>query len=150
MFLKSKICLWLLMATLSSCITYKEVEMTGVESYKIERFDARGAEIEVVVRVANPNAYKIKVTHSDLDLYLNGKPAGKATIKKKIVMPRQSDMSHSFIIACNFSELAGGVGSLVTLFTGGKIVFETSGWIKAKAFGIGKKIPIDYSDKISL
>lgn len=139
----------LVLLHLSSCQTYREVEMLGVEGYEVESFDTSGAVIKISVRVKNPNGYKIKITNSDLDLSLNGRSAGKAEIDKKIVLPKRSDMVHTFKVKANFKQLAGGFTSLIGIMTSGKAKVKVEGWVKAKALGIGRKVDVDFNESVS-
>ena len=58
-----------LATSLTSCLTYEEVEFVGVKNVDVESFSMKEAVIKVTVQVKNPNKYKIKITNSDLDLY---------------------------------------------------------------------------------
>jgi len=134
----------------TGCIEYKEVEVLGLEDVSIGNIDTKGAQIEISVRVSNPNNYKIKITDSDLDLFLSGKKVGKATIGERIIIPKNSNEVHTFNIDATFKEMGGALGALITFGTKSSLDLKVSGFIKAKAFGVGKKFPVDFEDNVSM
>lgn len=140
----------LIMAT-TSCFQYKEVEMEGVEDVRIKNLSAKGVEIEVDMKIKNPNNYKISIVDSDLDIYLKKKKMGNAIIQNKIVLPKKSSKVHTIMIKGDLKgmDLASLLG-LVGIFGGGSLDVQMKGFIKAKAKGIAKKFPVDVTEKVSL
>ena len=135
--------------SLSSCLTYEEVEFVGVKDVDVESFSMKEAVVKVTVQVKNPNKYKIKITNSDLDLFLNGNDLGKAVIQEKIILEKQSNDSHTFTVKTNIGKAAGALGGLL-LGIGRAPELHVKGTIKAKAFGIGKNFPVDVKERVSM
>ena len=139
------------MCFLSACITYEDVELIGIEKVRFLEVNKSSIKIEATVKIENPNTYKIKVVDSDLDLFLGGKEAGKAKITDRIVLPKQSNQSYTFVIEAEPKNLAAVAGSSIfSIFTTRKIDFEAKGSIKARALGVGKRFPVEFKDKIRL
>ncbi len=146
--------LWtvLLMAVLfSSCFSYKEVEVKNIQSVKIEKMNKDGIDVRVSVLVNNPNNYKISIVNSNLNLFLSGKELGKAVIKEKVSLPKKSEVVKSFVIHTNFKQLAGGAwNTMLGLVFQSKVKLRVKGSLKARAFMLGKKFPVDFSENVRL
>ena len=135
----------------TSCLTYKDVEIKGIRGVKVANFSKTGIDAEIQVQVSNPNNYKITVVASDLDLSINKKAMGKASIANKIVLPKNSEEIHTLKIKATYRDSAeGGLLSLFSLITAKSIDLGVKGTIKAKAFLIHKKIDIDFTERVKL
>lgn len=151
-FLKTPVWLVLVVSlfTFSSCLTYQDVEIVSVNDVKVEKFTKDEARVAVTVTVDNPNSYKIKIVNSDLDLFLNGNAMGEAVIDNTIVLPKKSRKEHTIYISTDLSKAAGLLPTLFTMALGSQAKFRVTGTIKAKAFGIGKKFPVDFQENVKL
>jgi len=76
--------------TLSSCKIYQDVDVIEVENVVFREFDIEGAEAEVWLRIKNPNSYKVVLTESNIDLYLEGKHMGQVQLLENMVVPKKS------------------------------------------------------------
>ena len=140
----------LALAFLQSCLTYEDVEFAGMDNVSVNHINMDGASVAVTVKVKNPNNYKIKITKSDLDLYLGDRKVGKAKIDRRIVLKGNSSDSHTFNIDASFGEMGSAFGGLFQVLASGSANVKVDGWVKAKAFGIGKKFPVEFSDNVKL
>ena len=122
-----------------------------MKSVSVEELDKTGISFSAKLHVSNPNGYRIKVTSSDADLYLDGRMAGKAELRKAIVIPKDFDGE---ITASVRTDFEGGSLSLIPIVLGaavkGKVDLRAQGNIKAKSFLIGQKFDFDYSHKAKL
>jgi len=137
----------LLLFGASSCITYEDVDFRGLKNVSVNHINQEGASIAITVRVHNPNNYKIKITRSDLDLFLNGRNVGKAQIDQKVVLKANSTSDYSFNVEASFKNMGN---LLTTVMVGGPPVMKVEGWVKAKAFGVGKKFPVEFEEKLQM
>jgi LEA14-like dessication related protein len=135
---------------MNSCASYQEVEFVGVRGVEVEDMTAKEIRVRVSIQVKNPNNFKIKITKSDLDLFLGGKALGKAEIGERIVLPKQSNEVHTFTISTDLSKLGGMLGVGAMMLGGGSKTFRVKGWVKAKAFGVGKKFPVDFKESLKI
>lgn len=141
----------LLMALFTSCLKYQEVKVLGVEDVKIKEFSTKGVEVEVSIKISNPNSYKIKMVHSDLEIFVKGKKAGKARIVNKITLPKKSEAVHTFTITANYNQILSALGGgLLSLFSSGTIPLQIKGNITAKALGIRKTFPVNVKENVKL
>ncbi len=131
---------------LSSCFSYKELELGDVNSVKVNKVGDGGIEIQAGIRINNPNNYKIKVKKIEADLLVNGKKVGKINLSKKVVLPKKSDQVQEFAVNTQLSNL---LASMPTILMGGDLNLQMKGYIKGKVFIFTKKFPIDAEKKIS-
>ena len=136
---------------LSSCFTYKDVEISSVQGFEIKNFSGKGIEALVTVEVNNPNNYDITVMDTDLDLFINSREMGKARIKENIKLNKRSKEKYSFTVLADFKSAAGGLlSSLFTLFSSKSIDLRLKGTAKGRALFITRKVKVDLSEKVKL
>lgn len=128
-----------------SC-SYEDVEVVQVESVRIESLDNSGISFAADLRVKNPNGCRVQVTQSDADLFLDGRKAGKAKLREKLVIPSRFDGKVTAFVRTDFE---GGSLSLLPVILGatvkGKVDLRADGRIKAKSFVIGQTFDFDYT-----
>lgn len=145
-FLISSLCISLL-----SCIDYKEVEVIEVSDIGIHDLTTENIEIEVTMKINNPNNYKISVVDSDLELYIKGKKIGAANIKDKIVLPKKSNEKHKIVVKTGLGDmLSGAIPVLIGLIFDNSIDLAIKGDIKARAKSLSKSFPVDFKEKVKL
>ena len=135
-----------LLLMLTSCFSYKELELGDVSDVKVNKVSNGGIEIQAGIRIKNSNNYKIKVKKIDADLYVNGQKVGKMNLSKKVVLPKLSDQIQSFAVNTQLSNL---IAAMPSLLFGGEINLQMKGYIKGKVFILSKKFPIEAQKKIS-
>ena len=145
-FLRSNFLLALIFsAALTSC-NYDDVEVKEVRSVKIDRLDGKGITFTASLWVENPNAYRIKVTGTDADLYLSGKHAGNAKLLNTITVPARYKGAVDVDVRTDFDE--GSLAILPVIISAGmkrKVDLRAAGHLRARSFLIGKKFPFDYT-----
>ncbi len=141
--------LWmLLLPFLAVSCNYTEVEVKEIRKVQINNFDSKGIEITATMQVVNPNNYKVQVTGTDADIYLNGKKAGKAVLLQKVVSPPNSDKDLAVRLRADFDS--GSASLLPMLFNaamGKKVEIRAVGKIRVKSVLIGKNIDFDETHK---
>ncbi len=138
--------LFLCSVTLSSCLSYKEIEMGDVKNVKLNQAPAEGVQVQAEMQVKNPNKYTIKIKRIEADMLVNGKNIGKMTLDKKIVLRRQSDQVQSFAVNTQLTNL---ISAMPSVLFGGTITLQLKGFIYGKVFLFSKKFPLDEEEKIS-
>jgi LEA14-like dessication related protein len=131
---------------LTSCFSYKEVELTGINNLKVNKVGDKEVEIQAGIKINNPNNYKIKVKKIEVDLLVNDVNVGKLNLSKKVVLPRKSDQVQDFTVNTQLSNL---IAAMPSLLMGGDITLKMQGYMKGKAFFISKKFPIEVQQKVS-
>jgi LEA14-like dessication related protein len=136
----------LLAWSMTSCISYKEIELSDVRDIRLNKVSGGGIGIEAAMQVKNPNGYKIKVKKIEADLLLNGHKVGQISLDKKVVLPRRSDQLQYFSINTQLSNVLSAVPSIMW---GGEANMQLKGHVKGKVFVFSKKYPIEAEKKIS-
>jgi len=143
---------WILVIaiTLQSCFEYEEVDFKGVENFKVEEQNGDKMVVRLDLRVFNPNKYNITIKKTNLDVLLNGKYIGKTSMKENIKIKKKKEDVYPVRLVMNKKDLMkGAMGSLGGLF-GGSVKLGVKGNVKAKAYGIGKKFPVEFEQPVSL
>ncbi len=136
---------------LAGCLSYEDVQIVRVVNTDVKSFSAQGAEVVVTLQISNPNNYKITISNFNLDIFLNGAKLGKADITNKIVLPKKSNEVHSITMKLKKKGLAAtAMPAMLSAAMGGRMQLRAKGTIKAKAKMISKKVPIDFTENISL
>lgn len=134
----------------SSCINYEDVEMLGVQDFKVRELSPSNILVEVYVKVRNPNNYNISVVGSDLQLELNGDPMGKAKIKNNIIIPKNSTETHMILVQADPTKLAENPLGMAMSLMGKPLNVGVKGKVKARARFISKKFDVDITERVSL
>jgi LEA14-like dessication related protein len=143
---KSLLFVTTLLFMLTSCFSYKELELGDVSDVKVKKVGNGGIEIQAGIRIKNSNNYKIKVKKIDADLFVNGQKVGKMNLSKKVILLRKSDQVQSFAVNTQLSNL---IAAMPSLLFGGEINLQMKGYIKGKVFIFSRKFPIEAEKKIS-
>jgi hypothetical protein len=87
-----------------------------------------------------------------MQVYVKGVKLGNAVIKNNVVLPKKSDMKHDILISGTPSQMSiAAIPTLMGLMGKNKSVpIKIKGEIKARAKGISKKFPVDFSDNVSM
>jgi len=136
----------LVITSLLSCATVQEPRIVEIVSTQVKKFSANSLELAVILKIDNPNNFNIYITGSDLNIALNNNPIGGASIVEKVKIPKNSIEDQSITLKMENTQLLSKVVPtlLMASLTGG-IRLDAKGFIKARARGISKKIPIEFS-----
>ena len=104
------------------------------------------------VKIENPNWFNIKAKGGEIDVKLGGNSLGKFSLIDEIILPKNSDGVVRVRIESKFKSLLDGgiIGIMSMLRSGGQTEIELKGYIKARALGLVKKIPISSKEKMRL
>ncbi len=123
--------------------------MKSVESIKILNASSEGVDMEVKMKISNPNFIKFTITDGDLNIVLNKVDMGKAELKNKISIPAHSELSQNFVVHVGVSNaLLGGFASLLSLLKNNSATVSIKGTIRARSFGISRTFPVDETTRI--
>lgn len=137
--------------SLNSCFSYEEVEFRGISNLDVKQLSLQGLAVDLEAEVYNPNGYKITITDYDLDLYIGDKNMGKAEIDRKLVLPKKSQKNHPFSVQVSFTNLlSGGLAGGLAMLGKDNLDLTVKGHIKAKAMGVKKTVPIEFSESVSM
>jgi LEA14-like dessication related protein len=136
----------LVLISASSCFSYKEVEIKEVQSVRILCMDENTADVEVALKIINPNKMKITIKDLQLDASINKKYVGKVKFDKKIVLPKKSEKTYLLVVKTELDQVKKLIPSLV--FSNQALV-NFKGNLRVKARGISKRVNLDHDERIS-
>ena len=140
-----------LILALASCGAPQMITISKVESAKILHMDQKGIEMEITVRIKNPNHIGFNIYRSsNLNANVNGLDLGQLKINKKIHIGANSDNPHTFTLSSDLSKLS--VADLPKLMLLGKSKnanINIKGQLKIGKWFYKKTFDVDRSEKVS-
>lgn len=133
---------------LSSCLSYKPVELVEVDNIRVVRMDTKGIAVRVDARVSNPNNYRIHAQDPDVDLYVNDKFVGKGVLDSALTLQKRSTQVYSVPLR---AELQGGsllVVLLGSVFGGNEVKLAAKGTVVGRVGLIRKRFPFAFEEKV--
>jgi len=128
---------------LSSCSSYKEVTIQGIENFSIKKINKKEMQTEIVVKIKNPNNFGFYIYSGKANIYLSNIPLGKAVLSKKVYIAPNSTETYPFLLNTSFDKISlQDVISNFSLSGIGKIKID--GHVKVGKFLIRRKIKINY------
>lgn len=138
-----------LLLSLSSCLSYKQVELVDVTNIQVDRMDAKGIALRVDALVHNPNNYRIQVLDPDVDLFVNDKFIGKGILDTALVLSKNSRQVYSIPL---HAELQGGALLMVLMsgvFGGNEVKLAAKGTVVGKVGLLRKRFPFVFEERVS-
>jgi LEA14-like dessication related protein len=135
----------------SSCKDYQDVTVSGISGFKVNKLDQSGVEIELSVKIKNPNNYGFNIYKPDIDASINDISVGKLKMKKRIHVGANSDDSHTFTLGCDFSKVGlADVANLMAMALQKNVKVGLHGTVKAGNLFYKKSFQVDRTEKVKL
>jgi LEA14-like dessication related protein len=132
-----------------SCKEFKEVEVTGVKSFRLTKVNTEGIEGEVILGIKNPNANGFSIYPSEFDVVYSGIKMGKARLYKRVHIDGNSEKAYVFKLKTSLKDM--DPMDIMGLLGGNKIgKIELKGNLKAGKLYLKKRFPVNISEKIGL
>jgi LEA14-like dessication related protein len=146
--LKIKSLAWLFVGTivLSSCASYKDVELKGTENVKFDKLDGGKLSISFDAKLNNQNGYTIKIKPSDLDVYIDNIQIGVIHLTEKVKIKRKSESLVEVPLAVELKPNA--LLSLGMILLKKKVNVRVTGDVKGGVWFLSKKQRIDETREI--
>ncbi|HWY09740.1 MAG TPA: LEA type 2 family protein [Bacteroidia bacterium] len=133
----------------NSCKEFKEIEVTGVKSFRLTKVNQEGIEGEVILGIKNPNSVGFSIYPSEFDVVYSGIKMGKARLHKRVHISGNSEKLYVFKLKTSLKDM--NLMDVMGLLNGGKAGrIEAKGDLKAGKFYLKKRIPVNISEKIDL
>lgn len=133
----------------TSCKDFKELQVTGVKGFKVNKIDTKGIDADILLGVKNPNSIGFSVYRSEFDVVYNGINLGKARSSKRVHIDANADKTYSFNLKSDFKNI--NLMDIMKLVQGGgNGMVEVKGNLKAGKFYLKKKIPVDVKERAKL
>ncbi len=130
---------------LTTACQVKEVELVGLENFKMESISTEGITIGMDARLNNPNGFAIKVKEINFDIFVRNDFLATTKLVKPVKIKAKSSDTYHFTITDKSGTLNTKIlpKLLLSAAGGGKIPIRYKGYIKGKVFMFGKKIPLE-------
>ncbi len=141
--------LLLLVVINQSCTVYKEVEVTEVLDVKLTSFSMESMSADVFFQVNNPNWYKLKLKSGHIDLFLEGKKIAVVELDAPLVIPKKMVSTQQMKIVSSEMDAKVLLDQALTLLFKNSYELQGTGYVKGKALMIGRKVPVDFKEKLT-
>ena len=148
---KIKLLFPILILFFSACKEMKPVSVSAIESARIIKMASDGMELELNIKIKNPNNFGFNIYRSDFDVKFSNVEIGTAHLKKKVHINANSEITHSFIITSDLSKIiGGGLVSIMLILQKKNTTVNIKGDIVAGKIFYKEKFPIDFNENISI
>jgi LEA14-like dessication related protein len=137
---------FVVLSTFTACFSYKELQVKEVQSVKLLGVNDSIADVQITIKVQNPNKMKITLKDYDLTASVNNKNIGKVSFDKNLEIPKKSEKTYNLVLKADMREVKKLMPSLIF---SNKAMIGLDGNVKVKAKGISKNIPVSLDQKIS-
>lgn len=127
----------------SGCRQPKDLVFKNVENFGLKEV-GRHTKVSLDVHLYNPNPYKMKLKHADLELFLNGRHAGNIQVPVRVSVPKRDTF---FLPVAMEIDLKNVLPNLFQLISSSKVDVKLTGKIKAGKYGVFINVPISYEGK---
>ena len=125
----------------TSCEVYKDINVEAFENVKVSKMDGREIDLELFLRVENPNFYAVKLKQIDIALLVNDKTIGSLSLDKNRKIKRKSTKIYSFPVHLKLEE--GILLKMVQFALQRKVEVNLKGKVKGSVFGINQTETVD-------
>jgi len=98
----------------SGCMPVIKLPVLAVKHVQIKRFDLLGADVDLTLKIKNPNAFKIDINGYDFQFDVSGKTWLQTTKQEKIHIPFKGSSTLSVPISLNFLQVGQSVFQLLS------------------------------------
>ena len=138
----------LILLCFSSCKEFKEISVSKINGFKINRLSTDGLEADINVVLNNPNTMGFKIYKSKADVFISDTKIGTARILKKVKVQANSNTEHVFTLNGDLKSM--NFNSLLSIISGKSKSVSMKGYIKAGKWFYKKKFPINETNNINI
>ncbi len=127
------------------------LSLTGHNKVEFAGVALRGIKGKVTVHIKNPNPVNVTVYKSNFDIKLNDIAIGKAKIRKKIVIPANSEVDEVLYLKSDFSNIGYfDIPKVIKAVQSKNINLSVKGNLKSGRYIHKTKNPVDMTDTINI
>jgi len=146
--------IFIIMATfLTSCSGFEEIELSSIQSVKMEAMNGSKVDFVVNAEIYNPNSFSVSVVGADLNIQVEGIDLGSTSLGDSFKIEKNSKEVHEIQFSLNLSKLPFTViPKLLSMASSGRsdVKVKVDGTIKGRAFLITKKFPVSEEERVPL
>jgi LEA14-like dessication related protein len=137
----------LLPLMLVSCKDFKEPELRGIESVKVNTIGLGGSVITLNVKYFNPNRFNAHIKDAQGDAWMDSVFLGHFTVDSLIAVPKENE----FLVPVKLSlDMKFVLQNTLAAFSNKEVVLKILGTAKAGRNGFYKKFPLKYEGRQNL
>jgi LEA14-like dessication related protein len=131
---------------ISGCNSFQSLEYKGISDWDLKTKSLAESKLHAVVKVHNPNKYKISVKKIEADIDVNGSIWSQYRLDSSFYVPAQSDFSFPIHLTVKNADLLSGG---LKLLTAGTLPYTLNGKIKGTYRGLTAEVPFIHQGKFS-
>ena len=131
-----------IMFLFTSCEVYKDINVEAFENLKVSKMEGREIDLELILRVENPNFYAVKLKDIAVSLFVNNKTIGNLKLNKNCKIKRKATDIYSFRVHIALEE--GVLLNLIQYALQRKVDIQIKGKIKGSVLGITQTEDVDF------
>ena len=132
----------LLFATIiTSCSQPKELQYRDVRNFSIKSFGIKESTIGLDMEYYNPNDFSLQMKGGDIDVFMNDKYLGKASLDNRITIPKLN----TFLIPVALTvDLKSILVNSLQLLVKPDVTIKMKGYVKVGKGGVFISVPVDF------
>ena len=134
---------------LASCINYKELEFKGISSVSLSKKNGCNP-ICIYIDIYNQNNFNIKLQKGNGKLEINDKNIGDFQLNERAKLKSNEISTIQLKVSSTSNKFFQTIFNSIQVLFGEKVNLSLIGKIKAKAYGISKRISFNESRKIGI
>jgi LEA14-like dessication related protein len=144
-----KIFLLILVLTglMTGCRQPQAPEYYGFQDLRIGRGEGQQATLGTTLKFYNPNPYSLQLKRAEMDVMLNGKPAGHSVLDSTVLIPQKDTFYVPVTMQLN---LQGLLGNALQIFLDRQVTVTLDGRVHLKKGAIPFSRPFHYEGKEDL
>lgn len=141
-----------LLCILCSCLvlscTIKELQLTSVSGFTVNKINTEGVDANLMLKINNPNRFGFTILKSNVDVIYSGINLGKAQLKEKIKIKANDECVYTFGLKSDFKNV--NLMDVLKLMNGSQNngIVEVKGDLVCKKFVLRKTFPVSIKERL--
>jgi len=137
--------------SISSCTLYQDVEVIKVGDIRLTEMGKEGVKAEIDLTLKNPNSFNVKLVNSDIDVWVNNSALGKVKLAENLTIKKKSEEGLVLKLESSYDDLSPDfLSTVLALVFARNAQFRAEGYIKGRAFLVGKKVDVQVDQEVKL
>jgi LEA14-like dessication related protein len=137
----------LVLAGLTGCRQPEAPEYYGFQDLRIGRGEGQQATLGTTLKFYNPNPFSLQLKGAEMDVSLNGKPAGHSVLDSTVLIPKKDTFYVPVTMQLNLQSL---MGNALQIFLEKRVTVTLDGRVHLKRGMIPFSRPFHYEGKEDL
>lgn len=133
-----------------SCDGIEELSLVGRPDVKVRGFSKGEIELDLILKIENPNDRSFKVKKADFVIYVNEANLGSSSMSNSITIKANSTDEYVFPMKVKLNGKDLSFNLLLNTIFQNQIKLRVDGTIKAGSFFINQKFPVEWEENVSL